>query len=73
MKCQVSGCKNEATKVSKKNVLNCGVYLEDSMIWHCDHHSESDLDKLYDAEAEAFQIVNPMIEIQKKKKKDDYN
>lgn len=68
MKCQVPGCKNKATKFSKKNVLSCGIYLENSTVWHCDHHSEMEIDKLYDDEAEATQMVNPMIEIQKKNK-----
>jgi glutamate-1-semialdehyde aminotransferase len=68
MRCQVPGCKNKATKLSKKNVLNCGVYLENNMVWHCTHHSEAEIDEVQNAEAEAAQMVNPMIEIQKKKK-----
>jgi len=65
MKCQVPGCKNKATKFSKKNVLNCGIYLEDKSIWHCNNHSKEDLDKVYDSFAEEAQIINPMVDVQK--------
>lgn len=68
MKCQVPGCKNKATKLSKKDVLNCGVYLENKSIWHCGNHSDKELDKVYDSFAEDSQIVNPMLDIQKIKK-----
>lgn len=68
MKCQVPGCKNKATKFSKKNVLNCGIYLENSTVWHCGNHSEEDLDKVYDSFAEDAQMVNPMLDIEKLRK-----
>lgn len=68
MKCQVPGCKNKATKLSKKNVLNCGVYLENTIIRHCGRHSEEDLDKIYDSFVADSQMVNPMLDVQKIKK-----
>jgi len=68
MICQVPDCKNRATKFSKKNVLNCGVYLEDKSIWHCGNHSEENLDKVYDSFAEDAQMANPMVDVQKLRK-----
>lgn len=68
MRCQVPGCKNKAIKFSKKNVLNCGVYLDNTSVWHCGNHSEEDLDKVYDSLAEEAQIVNPMLDAQKIRK-----
>jgi hypothetical protein len=68
MKCQVSGCKKKANKFSKRDVLNCGIYLKNSIVWHCGNHSEEDLDKVYDSFAEEVQMVNPMIEVKKDNK-----
>lgn len=69
MNCQVPGCQNKATKFSKKNVLSCGIFLENTSVWHCDHHTDEEIERLYDGEAEATQMVNPMVEVQKLKKK----
>jgi len=63
MKCQVPGCQNKATKFSKRNVLNCGIYLENASIWHCGNHPEEELDKIYDSFAEDAQEVNPMVDV----------
>lgn len=69
MKCQVPGCKNEAKHVIFGSGIYHGICLNNQFC-HCDHHDDDELTDSFETfcseRAEAMQMVNPMLDVQKK-------
>lgn len=68
MKCQIPGCRNKVSKVTKKSGIFTGVYLEDVTLYTCGNHQPKDvanaLEAVGERKAADSQMINPYVDVQ---------
>jgi len=61
MKCYFENCDNEASKCVKRKIIKGSVTKKS--FWHCDKHSEDEINQEIECECLSVQMKNPFCDI----------
>lgn len=67
MRCQIPGCRNRVSKITKKSGIFNGVYIEDVTLYICGNHQQKDITNALELAGEKkavdSQIINPYVDV----------